>query len=98
LHHQESKIHALSKNDALKFIANLMNEEEAVGEVSTIVTSRTRQSSSLGNVRKALDGAVEKINGGSSENESVVEDTLEVEERPADVSTTRRKRVRGATE
>jgi hypothetical protein len=49
---QESKIHALSKNDALKFIANLMSEEEAVGEVSTMVTSRTRRSSSIGNDRK----------------------------------------------
>jgi hypothetical protein len=41
---------------------------------------------------------VEKINGGSSENESVVEDTLDVEERPADVNSTHGKRVQGATE
>ncbi len=30
---QESKIHALSKNNALHFIANLMSKEEMVGEV-----------------------------------------------------------------
>jgi structural maintenance of chromosome 3 (chondroitin sulfate proteoglycan 6) len=30
-----SSIHSMTKNDALKFIANLMNEEEAVGQVST---------------------------------------------------------------
>jgi hypothetical protein len=75
-----------------------MSEEEAVGEVSTTETSRTRQISSLGNVRKALDGTVETINAGSSENESRVEGTLVVEERPEDVNKTRRKRVRGATE
>ena len=31
---QVSNVHLLSKRDALKFIANLMSEEEAVGEVS----------------------------------------------------------------
>ncbi len=35
-----SSIHSMSKNDALKFIANLMSEEEAVGEVSTTRSSK----------------------------------------------------------
>lgn len=35
-----SSIHHLSKKDALKFIANLMDEEEAVGEVTSLATSR----------------------------------------------------------
>lgn len=95
---QESKIHALSKNDALKFIANLMSEEEAVGEVSTMVTSRTRRSSSLGNDRKALEGNVETLHAGSSENDSGVEDTLDEEERPTGIVAPSRKRVRGAAE
>jgi hypothetical protein len=35
-----SNVHALSKADCVHFIANLMNEEEAVGEVTTVATSR----------------------------------------------------------
>ena len=35
-----SSIHSMTKNDALKFIANLMSEEEAVGEVSTTRASK----------------------------------------------------------
>ena len=35
-----SSIHSMTKNDALKFIANLMSEEEAVGEVSTTRSSK----------------------------------------------------------
>mmetsp|Transcript_5614 Transcript_5614/g.14021 ORF Transcript_5614/g.14021 Transcript_5614/m.14021 type:complete len:1287 (-) Transcript_5614:183-4043(-) len=34
-----SSFHLLSKNDALHFIANLMSEEEAVGEVTSMATS-----------------------------------------------------------
>ena len=37
-----SNVHVLTKRDALKFIANLMNEEEAVGEVSTVWFTRTQ--------------------------------------------------------
>ena len=43
-----SSIHHMSKNDALKFIANLMSEEEAVGEITTVKSkgsSRKRKSS-----------------------------------------------------
>jgi structural maintenance of chromosome 3 (chondroitin sulfate proteoglycan 6) len=35
-----SSIHPMQKNDALRFIANLMNEEEAVGEVTAVKLSR----------------------------------------------------------
>ena len=35
-----SSLHLLSKNDALHFIANLMSEEEAVQEVTSLATSR----------------------------------------------------------
>jgi structural maintenance of chromosome 3 (chondroitin sulfate proteoglycan 6) len=40
-----SSIHHMTKNDALKFIANLMSEEEAVGEISTIKTNGSRRDS-----------------------------------------------------
>jgi structural maintenance of chromosome 3 (chondroitin sulfate proteoglycan 6) len=36
-----SSIHHMSKNDALKFIANLMSEEEAVGDVTSLKSSRS---------------------------------------------------------
>ncbi|KAG7367302.1 chromosome segregation protein SMC [Nitzschia inconspicua] len=46
-----SSIHSLPKNDALKFIRNLMSEEEAVGSTSTSVerssVSRKRKSSAM---------------------------------------------------
>ncbi len=38
---KESKLHEFEKRDALNFIATLMSEEEAVGEVSTLTTSTT---------------------------------------------------------
>lgn len=41
-----SSIHHMSKNDALKFIANLMSEEEAVpGEISTLKSKGSRRES-----------------------------------------------------
>lgn len=40
-----SSIHHMSKNDALKFIANLMSEEEAVGEITTIKSKSSRRDS-----------------------------------------------------
>eukprot|EP00537_Pseudo-nitzschia_pungens_P008168 CAMPEP_0172361260 /NCGR_PEP_ID=MMETSP1060-20121228/5117_1 /TAXON_ID=37318 /ORGANISM="Pseudo-nitzschia pungens, Strain cf. cingulata" /LENGTH=1286 /DNA_ID=CAMNT_0013083473 /DNA_START=670 /DNA_END=4530 /DNA_ORIENTATION=+ len=38
-----SSIHSMTKNDALKFIANLMSEEEAVGQVSTTRSSLSKK-------------------------------------------------------
>lgn len=35
-----SSLHPLSKNDALHFIANLMSEEEVVGDVTSLATSK----------------------------------------------------------
>jgi hypothetical protein len=35
-----SSLHPLSKKDALHFIANVMNEEEAVGDVTSLATSK----------------------------------------------------------
>jgi len=65
--HQDkvSNVHLLSKRDALKFIANLMNEEEAVGEVTSLATSRAsslsrkRKLSVTGTGTKRVDSDVE---------------------------------------
>jgi structural maintenance of chromosome 3 (chondroitin sulfate proteoglycan 6) len=40
-----SSLHLLSKNDSLHFIANLMSEEEVVGEVTSMATSKAVGSS-----------------------------------------------------
>lgn len=54
--HQDkvSNIYLLSKRDALSFIANLMNEEEAVGEVSTLASSKVSKTSGMSKKRKAI--------------------------------------------
>jgi structural maintenance of chromosome 3 (chondroitin sulfate proteoglycan 6) len=49
-----SSLHPLSRKDALHFIANLMNEEEAVGEVTSVATSSRR---SLGSRKRKGDGS-----------------------------------------
>lgn len=52
-----SSLHGLSKKDALHFIANLMNEEEAVGEVTTVQSSKaTSRRSSTSRKRKTIAG------------------------------------------
>ena len=50
----------LSKNDALKFIANLMSEEEAVGDVTSLATSRSRHTSLVGAGRIGLETTAEE--------------------------------------
>ncbi|CAJ1934816.1 unnamed protein product [Cylindrotheca closterium] len=42
-----SSIHPMQKNDALRFIANLMHEEEAVGEVSEVKRRDSRKRKSV---------------------------------------------------
>lgn len=51
-----SSIHSMTKNDALKFIANLMSEEEAVGQVST-----TRSSFSKKGNKKRKSNDIESV-------------------------------------
>lgn len=53
-----SSLHLLSKNDALHFIANLMTEEEAVGDVTTLATSKKR---------KIAKKVLEDVEGGEKE-------------------------------
>lgn len=54
--HQDkvSNIYHLSKKDALKFIANLMSEEEAVGEVTSLATSKASLGDGFSKKRKAI--------------------------------------------
>lgn len=61
-----SSLHMLSKNDALHFIANLMSEEEAVGEVTSLATSKavgSRGSNSSKKRKAAADADAEDEEG-----------------------------------
>lgn len=53
-----SNVHLLTKKDALKFIADLMHEEEAVGEVTSLATSKVSRGSSR-RKRKAITSGEE---------------------------------------
>ncbi|KAL3919423.1 MAG: hypothetical protein SGILL_003759, partial [Bacillariaceae sp.] len=59
-----SSIHYLPKTDALKFIRNLMAEEEAVGESAT--TGRASMRSSGARKRKSTTAPEEEDDGGST--------------------------------
>ncbi|KAL7538031.1 hypothetical protein ACHAXR_008232 [Thalassiosira sp. AJA248-18] len=64
-----SSLHLLSKNDALHFIANLMSEEEAVGEVTSLATSKavgSRGSGASSKKRKIAKKAEEEKDGDES--------------------------------
>ena len=61
-----SSIHSMTKNDALKFIANLMNEEEAVGQVST-----TRSSFSKKGMKKRKSDDMQSTQGGEDSQDSL---------------------------
>mmetsp|Transcript_48506 Transcript_48506/g.139469 ORF Transcript_48506/g.139469 Transcript_48506/m.139469 type:complete len:1291 (-) Transcript_48506:77-3949(-) len=50
-----SSIHHMSRNDALKFIANLMSEEEAVGEITTIKSKGSKRDSRKRKSSEALE-------------------------------------------
>lgn len=56
-----SNLHNLSKTNALEFIANLMNEEEAVGEVTTLASSKTSRRSLGSRKRKGSEGGAEAV-------------------------------------
>ena len=49
-----SSIHHLSKKDALHFVANLMKDEEALGDVTSVAPSRASRGSTLLGKRKAI--------------------------------------------
>ena len=55
-----SSIHPLSKKDALHFVASLMNEEEAVGEVTSLATSRASVLTRESRKRKMVAAAAEE--------------------------------------
>lgn len=59
-----SSIHHMPKQDAQKFIANLNNEEEAVGEVTSLAVSKVSLSTRDSRKRKSVDKVVDKPNDG----------------------------------
>jgi len=78
-----SSIHHLSKKDALHFVANLMKDEEALGEVSTVAPSRgtSRGGSLLSRKRKTI-AAVDEEGGASSDDGSAQGESMAAEEEP----------------
>jgi structural maintenance of chromosome 3 (chondroitin sulfate proteoglycan 6) len=55
LQNKVSSLHHLEKRDALNFVASLLNEEEAVGEVTTLSTSRV--SAAAARKRKTIEAS-----------------------------------------
>lgn len=51
-----SNLHSWSKKDSLRFIADLMSEEEAVGEVTSVAASKASRRSLASRKRKTGDG------------------------------------------
>jgi structural maintenance of chromosome 3 (chondroitin sulfate proteoglycan 6) len=72
-----SSIHHLSKKDALHFIANLMNEEEAVGEVTSLATSRVSRGTAASRKRKSMEASLEE-----SDEDEASKDEASVAESP----------------
>mmetsp|Transcript_10802 Transcript_10802/g.19560 ORF Transcript_10802/g.19560 Transcript_10802/m.19560 type:complete len:224 (-) Transcript_10802:146-817(-) len=64
-----SSIHHLSKKDALKFIANLMSEEEEVGDVTSLATSRVSRLTNASRSSKKRK-AIEQAEAASEEDET----------------------------
>eukprot|EP00581_Thalassiosira_minuscula_P013662 CAMPEP_0183727262 /NCGR_PEP_ID=MMETSP0737-20130205/25262_1 /TAXON_ID=385413 /ORGANISM="Thalassiosira miniscula, Strain CCMP1093" /LENGTH=1291 /DNA_ID=CAMNT_0025958855 /DNA_START=198 /DNA_END=4073 /DNA_ORIENTATION=- len=65
-----SSLHLLSKNDALHFIANLMSEEEALGEVTSLATSKavgSRGSGGTSSKKRKVTKSSEEGKDGSDE-------------------------------
>ena len=60
-----SSIHSMAKNDAMKFIADLMNEEEALGQVAT-----TRSSFSKNSRKKRKSTEVENSTASPEESQT----------------------------
>lgn len=65
LQNKVSSLNSITKNEALKFIANLMQEEEAVGEVSTTRSRRSAASRKRKSIEEEADAADEE--GGDEE-------------------------------
>jgi structural maintenance of chromosome 3 (chondroitin sulfate proteoglycan 6) len=87
LQNKNSNIHALSKGDALGFVADLMNEEEAVGQASAAPLPRAGASAKkrLQAEQPVEEDQEEDAEGGEEENdddEADEEDEEEEEEAP----------------
>mmetsp|Transcript_57614 Transcript_57614/g.115710 ORF Transcript_57614/g.115710 Transcript_57614/m.115710 type:complete len:1308 (-) Transcript_57614:266-4189(-) len=89
LQNKNSNIHALSTGDALEFVADLMNEEEAVGSVSAAPLPRAGASAKK---RLQAEQPVDEDEGEEGENEGTDgEEDEEEEEEPEEVETAKGK-------
>jgi structural maintenance of chromosome 3 (chondroitin sulfate proteoglycan 6) len=77
-----SNLHTLSKRDALKFIANLMNEEEAVGEVTSLATSKTTRLTIESRKRKSTERSIEESDDEESEDALSTQEPIASEASP----------------
>jgi hypothetical protein len=69
-----SSLHQMSKKDALHFVANLMNEEEAVGDVTSLAaSSRVSRLSRDSRKRKTIEQIVEEDEDKSNDDEDQTE-------------------------
>jgi len=68
-----SSIHHMSKKDAQRFIADLQNEDEAVGEVTSLAPSRASRGTRDSRKRKATDEAKDEDDEAAEEDEEVAE-------------------------
>lgn len=75
-----SSLHYLGKKDALHFVANLMKDEEALGEVSTTGTTRASRSTATSRKRKAIASPGEEQDDSE---DSVVEESMKEPLSPA---------------
>jgi structural maintenance of chromosome 3 (chondroitin sulfate proteoglycan 6) len=77
-----SSIHPLSKKDALKFIADLMNAEEAVGDVTSLATSKVSRLTSESRKRKSTEHSLEEELDEEEEVDQMTEDPIASETSP----------------
>jgi structural maintenance of chromosome 3 (chondroitin sulfate proteoglycan 6) len=71
LQNKVSNLHHMEKRDALNFVASLLNEEEAVGEVTAIATSRTSLTTTTSRKRKSALAASGDFEAHDDDEEAV---------------------------
>ena len=74
-----SNIHFLSKKAALHFIANLMSEDDALGEVTSVAPSKASRSlTGAGRKRKVIDASGAATKEGVAEKENEAENEADI--------------------
>jgi structural maintenance of chromosome 3 (chondroitin sulfate proteoglycan 6) len=77
-----SSLHPLSKKDALHFIANVMNEEEAVGDVTSLATSKATRLTLESRKRKVRSIQETDDEGNDDDDDNNVEEADDMTEDP----------------